>query len=170
MKTITLKNLEGFSGTILIPVFETYEKSLVPIEFHGVSVHSKVFYGKKDTHYVVEKYDCIHIFIGLGKVIDYKSLKTTFRRISSKQKELLGIEVALVLPEQLSNEQIEAAILGLYLGTYNLGHFKKTEKHPFLKDSFELLLLSKINYSDTVSKAIKIAKAQLEILNRQSIA
>jgi leucyl aminopeptidase len=165
MKTNTIQDLEGFSGTLLIPVFETYVKSLVPIEFHGVSVHSKVFYGKKDTHYVVEKYDCIHIFIGLGKVIDYKSLKTTFRRISSKQKELLGSEVALVLPEQLSNEQIEAAILGLYLGTYDLGHFKKTEKHPFLKDSFELLLLSKINYSDTVSKAIKIAKAQLEILN-----
>ena len=137
----------------------------MPIEFHGVSVHAKVFYGKKDTHYAVEKYDCIHIFIGLGKVIDYKSLKTTFRRISSKQKELLGSEVALVLPEQLSNEQIEASILGLYLGTYDLGHFKKTEKHPFLKDSFELLLLSKKEYSDTVSKAIKIAKAQLEILH-----
>ena len=165
MKTITLKNLEGFSGTILIPVFETYEKSLVPIEFHGVSIHSKVFFGKKDTHYVVEKYDCIHIFIGLGKVIDYKSLKTISRRISAKQKEFLGGEVALVLPEQLSNEQIEALISGLYLGTYDLGHFKKTEKHPFLKDSFELLLLSEKNYSDIVSKAIKIAKAQLEILH-----
>ena len=165
MQTITLKNLEGFSGTILIPVFETYAKSLVPIEFHGVSVHSKVFYGKKDTHYVVEKYDCIHIFIGLGKVIDYKSLKTTFRRISSKQKELLGSEVALVLPEQLIDEQIEATISGLYLGTYDLGHFKKTEKHPFLKNGFELLLLSKKDYSDTVSKAIKIANAQLEILH-----
>ena len=165
MKPITLKNLEGFSGTILIPVFETYGKSLVPIEFHGVSVHSKVFYGKKDTHYVVEKYDCTHIFIGLGKEVDYKSIKTTFRRISSKQKDLLESEVALVLPEQLSDEKIEAAISGLYLGTYDLGHFKKTEKHPFLKDGFELLLLSNKDYSDTVSKAIKIAKAQLEILH-----
>jgi len=39
MKTTTIQNLEGFSGTLLIPVFETYVKSLVPIEFHGVSVH-----------------------------------------------------------------------------------------------------------------------------------
>ncbi|HWS59514.1 MAG TPA: leucyl aminopeptidase family protein [Flavobacterium sp.] len=165
MKINTIKNLEGFSGAILIPVFETYAKSLVPIEFHGVSVHSKVFYGKKDTHYVAEKYDCLHIFIGLGKEIDYKSLKTIFRRISSKQKESLGSNVALVLPEQFSTVQVEATISGLFLGTYDLGHFKKNEKHPFLNDNFELSIISKIEVNETASKAIKIAKAQIETLN-----
>ncbi len=120
MKTKTIKDLQGFSGTILIPVFETYSKSLVPIEFHGVSVSSKVFYGKKDTHYLVEKYDCVHVFIGLGTSIDYKSLKTIFRRISSKQKELFGTEVALVVPEQFTSDQVEATISGMLLGTYDL--------------------------------------------------
>jgi len=165
MKTNTIINLEGFSGVILIPVFETYAKSLVPIEFHGVSVPSKVFYGKKDSHYVVEKYDCLHIFIGLGKDINYKDLKTIFRRISLKQKESFGSNVALVVPEQFSFDQVEAAISGLYLGTYDLGHFKKTEKHPFLNESFELSLLSKKDLAETVDKGIKIANAQLEILN-----
>ncbi|QBN17659.1 leucyl aminopeptidase family protein [Flavobacterium nackdongense] len=165
MKTITIKNLEGFSGTILIPVFETYAKSLVPLEFHGVAVPSKVFCGKKDTHYVVDKYDSLHLFIGLGSTIDYKTLKTIFRRIASKQKESFGSKVALVLPEQFSDEQVEAAVSGLYLGTYDLGHFKKTEKHPFLSEDFELSLLCKKEVSETVSKAIKIANAQLEILN-----
>jgi leucyl aminopeptidase len=165
MKTTTLKNLHNFSGTILIPVFETYAKSLVPIEFQGVSVHSKVFYGKKDTHYLIEKYDSLHLFIGLGKAIDYKDLKTIFRRISAKQKEYFGTEVALVLPEQFTNEQIEATISGLYLGTYDLGHFKKTKLHPFLNKNFELSLLSKKELDTTVAKAIKIANAQLEILN-----
>jgi leucyl aminopeptidase len=164
MKTTTIKNLDNFSGTILIPVFETYSKSLVPIEFHGVSVHSKVFYGKKDSHYLIEKYDCVHIFIGLGSAIDYKSLKTIFRRISLQQKESFGSNVALVLPEQFSNEQIEATISGLYLGTYDLGHFKKSDKHPFLNESFELSLISKKDNTETVSKAIKIAHAQLETL------
>lgn len=164
MNTTTIKNLDNFSGTLLIPVFETYSKSLVPIEFHGVSVHSKVFFGKKDTHYLIEKYDCVHIFIGLGKEIDYKSLKTIFRRISSQQKESFGSNVALVLPEQFSNEQIEATISGLYLGTYDLGHFKKSEKHAFLEDNFKLSLISKKDTTETVSKAIKIASAQLETL------
>jgi len=165
MKTNTLKNLEGFTGTLLIPVFETYAKSLVPIEFHGVSVPSKVFYGKKDTHYIVEKYDSLHIFIGLGSTIDYKSLKTIFRRIADKQKESFGSNVALVLPDQFTSEQTEAMVSGLYLGTYDLGHFKKSEKHPFLNEGFELSILSKKETSETVSKAIKIANAQLEILN-----
>ena len=164
MKTKTIQNFEGFSGTILIPVFETYAKSLVPIEFHEVSVHSKVFYGKKDTHYLVEKYDCTHIFIGLGKDIDYKSLKTIFRRISSKQKDLFGTDVAIVIPEEFTAEQVEAAISGLYMGTYDLGHFKKTEKHPFLNDDFELSILFKKEFPEAVIKGIKIADAQLEIL------
>ena len=164
MKTNTIKNLDKFMGTILIPVFETYSKSLVPIEFQGVSVHSKVFYGKKDTHYIFEKYDSTHIFIGLGKDIDYKALKTIFRRISSKQKESFGANVVLVLPEQFTEEQVEATLSGMFLGTYDLGHFKKAEIHPFLKDGFELSLLSKKNYSESVAKGLKIANAQLETL------
>ena len=109
---------------------------------------------------MVEKYDCAHIFIGLGKDIDYKSLKTTFRRISSKQKELLGDEVALVLPEQFTEQQIEATISGLYLGTYDLGHFKKTEKHPFLKIGFELLSLLLL-HGNAKKKVKRSFKAQI---------
>ena len=75
MKIKKIQNLDNFKGTILIPVFETTAKSIVPIEYHGVSVYSQVFYGKKDTHYLVEKYECTHVFIGLGKEVDYKSLK-----------------------------------------------------------------------------------------------
>ena len=165
MQTKNIKDLEKYSGTILIPVFETNVKSLVPIEFHGVSVASKVFYGKKDTHYLVEKYDCTHVFIGLGKEIDYKSIKTIFRRIASKHKDVFGREVVLALPEQFINEQVEASISGLMLGTYNLGHFKKKEIHPFLEKGFEFGISSKTDFSTTAEKAIKIAQAQLETYN-----
>ena len=165
MQTKNIADLEGFSGILLIPVFETNANNLIPIEFHGVSVPSKVFYGKKNTSYMIEKYDCTHIFIGLGKSIDYKSLKTIFRRISSKQKEIFGKHVALVLPEIFTLQQVEASVSGLLLGTYNLGHFKKIEIHPFLKEGFELNLLSKTDFSIVAIRAIKIAKAQIEILN-----
>ncbi|MFM9825935.1 leucyl aminopeptidase family protein [Flavobacterium sp.] len=165
MKTNTIQKLEDFAGTILIPVFETYAKSLVPIEFHGVSVHSKVFYGKKDTHYLFEKYDSTHIFIGLGKDPDYKSLKTIFRRISSNNKELFNTNVALVIPENYTNEQFEASLSGLVLGTYDFGHFKsEKQQHPFLDSNFELQLFSKKNHDKTIAKALKIVNAQLEIL------
>ncbi|WP_395064704.1 leucyl aminopeptidase family protein [Flavobacterium sp.] len=165
MKTKQIQNLDGFTGTLLIPVFETNSKSIVPIEFHGTSVASKVFYGKKDTHYLVEKYDCTHVFIGLGKELDYKSLKTIFRRIASKQKDVLGENVVLVVPNEFNSTQVEAAISGLVLGTYNLGHFKKNEIHPFLNPNFELQIFTKKDFDDAITKGIKIANAQLETFN-----
>jgi leucyl aminopeptidase len=165
MKTKNIQNLENFTGTLLIPVFETYAKSLVPIDFHGVSVASKVFFGKKDTHYLVEKYESTHIFIGLGKCIDYKSLKTIFRRIASLQKDIFGKKVAIIFPDEFSKDQVEASVSGLFLGTYDLGHFKKVEKHPFLNDDFELEVVSKTDFTEVLSKSIKIAKAQLEVLH-----
>lgn len=166
MKTNTIVNLDNFSGTILIPVFETYSKSIVPIAFNGLEVTSKVFFGKKDTHYLAEKNDNTYIFIGLGKTIDYKSLKTIFRRISLKNKDNFSSNVALVVPEQITQDQVEAMISGLLLGTYNLGHFKSDkEEHPFLNPDFTLNLVSEKDYLATAKKGVKIAKAQLSTFN-----
>lgn len=165
MKTRKIDNLKEFSGTVLIPVFETSAKNLIPITYDDVEVSAKVFYGKKDTHYLVEKNDNTFIFIGLGKSIDYKTLKTIFRRIASKEKETFAKSVALSLPSEFSPEEVEAAISGLLLGTYNLGHFKKQEDHPFLNANFELDILSEKDHSTSINKAIKIARAQLETLS-----
>ena len=163
MKTNTVVNLDNFSGTILIPAFETYSKSIVPIAFNGLEVSSKVFFGKKDTHYLAEKDNNTYIFVGLGKAIDYKSLKNIFRRISFKQQDSFSSTIALVIPDQFTQDQVEAVISGLLLGTYNLGHCKSEKKeHPFLNLDFTLNLVSEKDYLATAKKGIKIAKAQLE--------
>jgi leucyl aminopeptidase len=165
MKFKKLESLDNYKGTILIPVLETNAKSVVPIEFHGISVSSKVFFGKKDSSYIVHKYDCTHIFIGIGKNESFKSLKTIFRRISAKQKEVFGKEVTLLLPDFFQTKQIEAVISGLILGTYNLGHFKKSELHPFLKPEFELEIFSNTDFSIALHRGIKIGNAQLAVFN-----
>ena len=159
------ENLNNFSGTIIVPVFETYEKSIIPIKYNGVSVSSKVFYGKKDTIFISDEVDTTYIFIGLGKEIDYKSLKTIFRRIASKQKELFTTNVAVEVPIEFTNKQVEALFSGLYLGTYNLGHYKKTEPHPFLVENFKLDYTSSKSIDEFAVKGIKIANAQLETFN-----
>ncbi|WP_413998379.1 leucyl aminopeptidase family protein [Flavobacterium sp. W1B] len=164
MKTKKISNLENFSGTILIPVFETSSKSIIPIKFDDIEISSKVFYGKKDTHYLAEKNNNIYLFIGLGKEIDYRSIKTIFRRISSKEIESFPKCVALFIPEQFNDALVEASVSGLLLGTYNLGHYKIKGKHPFLDDHFELEILSTNDHSVIINKAIKIARAQLETL------
>ena len=162
MKITQIQNLNDYTGTILIPVFETYEKSIIPIEYHLATVSSKVFYGKKDTYYIYEKFDCTHVFLGLGKETDYKSIKTIFRRIAAKQSSVFGKNVTLVVDEKLDNNHIEAAVAGLILGTYNLGHYKKFEKHPFLNKDFVLQYITKNDCKDSIEKGIKIANAQLE--------
>ncbi len=162
MKVTSIDSLDNFSGTVLIPVFETTVNNVIPIQFDGLEISSKVFFGKKDTHYLVDKNDKTYIFIGLGEAIDYKSLKDIFRRVASKQKDTLTQDVSLFLPDVFTDEQVEAVISGLYLGTYNLGHFKKQEIHPFLDPDFELKMVASKDYLDVISKAIKIAKAQLE--------
>jgi leucyl aminopeptidase len=158
-----IDNLTNYSGTILIPVFETDKKSAVA--FNDVSVSSKVFYGNKDSIFISDANDCTLIFIGLGKEIDYKSLKTIFRRIAAKQKELFTSNVALVISESFTNSQIEAAFSGLYLGTYSLGYYKKTELHPFLINDFTLEYFSENDVAESAEKGLKIAKAQLETFN-----
>jgi leucyl aminopeptidase len=162
MKSKNIQDLENFKGTLIIPAFETYQKSIIPIEFNGVSVYSQVFYGKKDTSYLVEKQDCTYIFVGLGKETNYKNFKTIFRRIASKQKESFGKNVVLVIPDEFKSLDVEASISGLILGTYNLGHYKKQELHPFLNKNFELKIFSKNNHDEAILKANKIAQAQLE--------
>ena len=162
MKTITIDSLENFSGTVLIPVFETTANNLIPIQFDGVEISSKVFFGKKDTHYLAEKNNNTYIFIGLGKAIDYKSLKTIFRRIAIKEKDTFATNVSLFLPELFNEEQVESVISGLYLGTYNLGHYKKQELHPFLNPDFKLQISASKDFSKVIDKAVKIANAQLE--------
>jgi leucyl aminopeptidase len=162
MKITAVNELAHLDGTIMIPVFETNAKSLVPIEFQGVSVSSKVFYGKKDSVYNVDKYDCLHIFIGLGKTPDYKSVFTTFRRIALRNKEVFNTKTALVLPDEFPNDLAEAAFSGLLAGTYDLGHFKKAESHPFSSAEFDLILLTKNTYPEIAEKAFKIARAKLE--------
>lgn len=152
-----------FTGTLLIPVFETHEKSLVPIEFHGVSVPAEVFYGKKDTSYLAHKYDSFHLFIGLGKDEGYAAIQTIFRRIVARHADILKGEVALVLPEGLSERQATAVFNGIVWGTYDLGHFKKPKSHPFSPD-YTLEVIASKNFGHLAEKSFAAAYAQLEAL------
>lgn len=164
MKITTHEQLDlQFQGTLLIPVFETNEKSVVPIEFHGVSIPAEVFYGKKDTSYLAAKYDSLHLFIGLGKDARFKETRTIFRRIVSRNAELLKGNVALVLPDGLTEAQAMGVFSGILLGTYNAGHFRKAKTHPF-EGEYELTVIAKKDYRALADKAFRTAQAQLEIL------
>lgn len=57
----------------------------------------------------------------------------------------------------------EAAVSGLVLGTYKLGHFKKdNQAHPLLHEDFLLNISGGVNFLKEAQKGVKIAQAQIE--------
>lgn len=143
----------------IIPLLETEDA----IIFDEIHLSKTIFSGKKDSLYFYEKDENIFLFIGLGKDPDYKSIKTTFRRISTKQKSYFKEEAKLFLSGDLSNDYIEAMISGLWLGTYQLGHYKKDKKqHPLETEDFIFEVNSYSDVKNAVEKGLKIANAQLE--------
>ena len=159
MKTNQISDLEGFIGTVVIPVYETNSDS---ITFEGIEISEKIFKGKKDTHYLLEQNGNLFLFVGIGKAIDYKSLKTIFRRVAKNQKEILDKSIALYLSDEIVENEVEAIVSGMVLGTYELGHFKKVTTHPFLNPDFELQIFSKNDHTAVINKAIKVANSQLQ--------
>ena len=159
MKIQYTTNLNSTRKLNLIPVFET-ENDVV---FQKITLSKNVFSGKKDTTYVVDSENKVFVFIGFGKDSDYKTIKTIFRRISAKQTSFFEKEASLVIPNDFSTSNIEAAVSGLLLGTYKLGHYKKEKtKHPLNSEEFTFEIVSFKDISLVVEKAVKIANAQLE--------
>ncbi|MBC7494232.1 MAG: leucyl aminopeptidase family protein [Flavobacterium sp.] len=159
MKVNIISHINSSIKTVLIPVFEID----ADVRFNGVTISKLIFSGKKDTHYIYGSNGVIYVFIGVGNDNNYKNIKTIFRRISAKQKDFLNGSVALHVPDLFLNSQVEAAVSGLYLGTYNLGHFKKTDIHPFLKTDFELNLIAADIFLAAAQKGVQIAKSQLDV-------
>ena len=152
----------SFKGLVIIPVYETENDT----QFEDIKLSKKLFFGKQDTNYIIEKNEVNYLFIGLGKSPDYKTIKTIFRRISAKQSSYFETNAAFVLPKEFTDLNVEAAISGLVLGTYNLGHYKKEKKsHSINNEGFILEIQSENDFKTSVEKGIKIANAQLETFN-----
>lgn len=159
MKFNYRKTGDPAEGLTIIPFFESDKE----IDYRGVSLSSKLFSGKKDTSYLLEKDKAFFLFVGLGKDPDYKTIKTAFRRVAAKQDTSFSDRATIVFSEDFSDEKVEAAISGLILGSYVLGHYKKDKKvHPLSNKDFILSILSARDVQAIVERAVKIADAQLE--------
>ena len=160
--TINYTAHKNLSKLNLIPFFESDK----PISFQGISLNETLFSGKKDTTFLMEQEGKILLLIGLGKSPDYKAIQTIFRRISAKQNNLFQQQATLFLPSEMVENQVEAAISGLWLGTYQLGHYQQNNKvHALLSADFSLEIVSDIDFENAVNRGLKIGQAQLETYN-----
>lgn len=157
--------VDHFNGLIILPFFENENAIQSRSEFPRAQVSSELFSGVKDSQFLIERTEenQVFLFIGLGKDPDYKSIKNAFRRLTAKQEKLFKEHVLLVLSEDFGEQAMEAAVSGLLLGTYRLGHFKSLEKPQKDWEKVKLGVSSSIpKAEEIVRRAEKIAAAQME--------
>lgn len=158
---------QNYNGLILLP-FEESEALPYPKGIENLNISPVLFSGKKDTQFILEDRTSgrTYLLIGLGKNPDYKSIQTSFRRLTAKQSHLFGNGSLLTIPEGMKGDFLEAAVSGLYLGTYRLGHFKKTEETNLDWENVSLLIFTSLEDAEKIAeRASKIANAQLQIFN-----
>lgn len=154
------KNLST-SALRVIPVMEANSEEIISAKL-GLSGPSKaLFSGKKDTTYLMEIESQMILLVGLGEDPDYKTFETSFRRILSKNSDLVNKEVLLDFPDTFSAEQIEAALVGFRLGSYSIGFYKKEKAKDYSKLKVEVS--TAIDKAKSIAdRAEKIADAKIE--------
>jgi len=154
-----------FKGLVILPFLENENAVQSKSEFPLAQVSNGLFSGKKDSQFLIEKSDegQVFLFVGLGKEPDYKTVKNAFRRLTAKQENLFKENVLLVLSDDLNGQVLEAAVSGLLLGTYRLGHFKTPEKSPKDWTEVKMGVSSSLSGAEKiVQRAEKIAAAQIQ--------
>lgn len=167
MKISPIKSSENFKGLVIIPFFEI-EESDKALSFESFSISKNLFSGKKDTQFIMEnnESDRVFLLVGLGKEPSYKTIKTVFRRLTAKHEILFEKKVLVMLNDKMDTGFLEAAVSGLLLGTYRLGHYKQIEKNPKNWSKVNISVLSEVkDPKKTIEKGLKIAAAQIETFN-----
>ncbi|TFV97479.1 leucyl aminopeptidase family protein [Algoriphagus kandeliae] len=146
---------------IVIPVFENQLEEFLKEKFPDLSFPNTLFSAKKDSHYLFPTEGNLVMLLGLGEDPGYKEIEVAFRRILAKNGDLVQGHVILDFPNSFNATQLEAALVGFGLGSYQADFFKKTRKNDFQK------LKVGINHSDAGSKKIllraeKILAAKIE--------
>jgi leucyl aminopeptidase len=156
------KNLST-SALRIIPVFEEISEEILreKLGFQGPS--AVLFSGKKDSSYSISLENNLVLLIGLGKNPEYKVIENSFRRVLSKNPELVEKEVLIDFPNSFSGEQIEAALVGFQLGSYSIGFYKKEKPKEYSKLKVEVF--TRLDQAKSLAeRAEKIAAAKIEAL------
>ena len=165
MKIEISKNIKNLKGLVVLAFHETEQKLTFPEGHDFPTVSPALFSGKKGSKFIIENKDreLTYIYLGLGKNPEYKTIKTAFRILTAKQADLIGETISLVITEGMEDEFLEAAVSGLNMGTYRLGHYKKMEEPAKDWKNLKLQIFTDLENADEIaSKAIKISNAQLE--------
>ncbi|REG88658.1 leucyl aminopeptidase family protein [Algoriphagus antarcticus] len=148
---------------LIIPLVGSNTAEILKEKLNGYSVNASLFSGKKDTSYQLELNGRLILLIGLGEKTDSSSIEKAFRRVLSKNKELVDKSVSIDFSPEFSSELIESALVGFQLGDYNIGFFKQKKEDQKDFTDLEVNILSSISeLAQTINRATKTASAKIE--------
>lgn len=150
------------SGLLIIPVLGENPEETLSRQLAGYAVNPSLFSGKKDTAYQLDINGKLALLIGLGEKTDSASIEKSFRRVLSKNKDLVQKSIFIDFSEEFSTDLIESALVGLQLGAYSVGFFKKKENQKDFADLEVNILSSVPELGQTLDRAKKIAHAKIE--------
>ncbi len=131
--------------------------------FPQQTISPLLFSGKENTHYAFSNESQIILLLGLGDSPSYKSVENAFRRVLAKQGDWVKENIELNFSQIDQADLMEASIIGLGLGAYHLGFFKKERKEQFQKLKVAIRSNSP-EAKKTLLRAEKILDAKLEAL------
>lgn len=147
-------------GLQVIPVQEELRDHTIQ-ECIGKPISLSLFSGKKDSSFLIESNEVIFLLIGLGKNPELPEIELFYRRILSKNGDLVKNQITLEFPDSCSKELIESALIGFQLGSYSLGFYKKDKSRDYL-DLQVILKTNQPEIQEVLTRTEKIAKAKME--------
>lgn len=165
MKYTSITKTKNWDGLVVIPFNINKEGIQLPEPWQKQTLPKTIFSGKKDTHFILSQQNTTLLLVGCGENPSYDVVRTCFRRVTSKNSHLIEKNIFILFPENWTNNLKEAALVGLQVGTYNLGHFKAKSEQEKDWSKTEVTMISDPKTSkDILERAEKIAAAQLEAM------
>lgn len=151
------------SGLLIIPLLGENPEIIIKEKLGGYAVNPSLFSGKKDSSYQLEINGRLILLIGLGEKTDVASIEKSFRRVLSKNKELIENKVTIDFSNVFTSELIESALVGFQLGAYTIGFFKQQKEGQKDFSNLEIHVISSSQgLEKTLDRSAKIASAKTE--------
>lgn len=172
----------GTPGTILLPVTNKAGKiqpevltELAALTGQPAHFIDQCFQGGTKEIFPLVTPEAIYILLGLGEQPDFRSTSKTFQQLAAKHSKLLSSALYLHFGLQPNLDSLpylaEAAVNGLWQGTYQLGQHKSGEPTPHLlhDEATTLTVIAASDHHTALQKgterAIVIAEAQRGIMH-----
>ncbi|MGM0945568.1 MAG: leucyl aminopeptidase family protein [Bacteroidota bacterium] len=160
LSTERITNTKGLLR--VIPVKEDWRNEILAKQLPKQKVNPLLFSAKKESTYFLEDEEKLILLVGLGKNPLYQTIVSCFRRILSKNGELISGCVQIDFSEEFEAEEIEAALVGFQLGNYHLDFYKKERKKSFDQLEVGISSASDSGLVYIKERAQKIAHAKIE--------